>query len=87
MSRRYGPNRHSRIAVSLQGDVPTGFEWQGKNYRIADVVTTWVEVAPWWIASAFEKHVWRVQARRSGHVGTYELTSLADQWFITRVLD
>jgi hypothetical protein len=73
--------------VSLQGDVPSGFQWQGKTYRIANVATTWVEVAPWWIASALEKHVWRVEARRSDHVGTYELTSLADQWFVTRVFD
>ena len=87
MSKRYGPNKHSRIVVFLQNDVPTGFEWHGKTYRIADIVTTWVEVAPWWIASAIGKHVWRVEARRSEYVGVYELTCLASQWFVTRVFD
>jgi len=73
--------------VSLHDDVPTEFAWQGKTYGIANVMTTWVEIAPWWIASALEKHVWRVEARRLGHVGVYELTCLASQWFVTRVFD
>ena len=87
MVRRYSPTKHSRIAVSLHGDVPAGFVWQNKTYRIADVVTTWVEIAPWWIASALEKHVWRVEAQSSNHIGTFELTCLASQWFIIRVFD
>ena len=87
MVRRYGPNKHSSIAVSLQGEVPALFIWQNKTYQIADVVTTWVETAPWWITSALEKHVWRVEACSTSHVGTYELTCLANQWFITRIFD
>ena len=87
MARRYGSTKYSSIAVSLNGTVPISFRWQGKTYRITQVITHWVEVAPWWIASALEKSVWRIEAHHLTCTGTYELTCLANQWFVTKVFD
>ena len=65
--------------------VITAFIWRKRLYRVLEVIDRWREPSDWWE----EKPVrvfFRVNARNSG-TGTYELYSLGEEWFLSRVLD
>lgn len=63
----------------------TAFIWRKRLYRVLEVIGWWREPSDWWNTKAMRLFI-RVNAKNSS-TGTYELYSLGEQWFLSRVLD
>ena len=73
-------------------EAPEQFLWQGRLWRVRDVVAHWVETGPWWQSGAgsapeaggdllAEREVWRVAAGRPGGMaGSSGVFDLAFDW-------
>lgn len=101
MSRTYEEPIHVRRSGAIPPtDRPVQFLWRGRLYVVRDVISHWIESAPWWGGSrralegeipAHEHEVWRVEAQagRSDDAGVYDLRRdmAADRWVLARAMD
>ena len=63
----------------------TAFIWRKRLYRVLEVLGGWREPSEWWNGKAIRLFI-RVNARNSS-TGTYELSNLGEEWFLSKVLD
>jgi hypothetical protein len=83
-------------------EAPEQFLWQGRLWRVRDVVAHWVETGAWWQTRTSdadllaEREVWRVAAGRPGAPGPDGAASgvfdlafdwVGGGWVLTRCLD
>lgn len=77
---------------------PEAFVWRGRRYLVRSVLAHWVEVGPWWRATAAavadpgagEREVWRVEATPDPAVspGVYDVCrDGAGGWRLVRTID
>ncbi len=63
----------------------TAFIWRKRLYRVQEIIDWWREPPDWWSGKAM-RLFFRVNAQNAS-IGTYELYSLGESWFLSKVLD
>ena len=94
MSRRVrAVSTHIEVNEVGSDGAPVRFRWRGRRYDVQQVLAHWIEAAPWWRGlngRCLVRDIWRVEATVGAGAdgfGVYDLSVVADQWRVLRVMD
>lgn len=74
--------QHAAIQVSMHGSLPRELVWEGRTYRVQEVIDAWVVEGKWWEGEVRRRY-FRVLTDR----GTLDVYRSGEGWILAGVLD
>lgn len=74
-----------QVQVDLDGGMPAVFSWNGRSYRVVDVIGRWRIEGRWW-EDGRDREYWRVEVKGGAVCDLYR-DHLAGRWHLERLWD